>query len=191
MAPISQEILVNEQMSEEFEKSRVTYEQNCAFARNLNDHMNRMPTIAITVTGGLWFGAGIAEGLQEAIRFALLLFSGVANLALILAIFRVRDVYQSHLEKMYEFYPSGFVPGRPEKPRLGRFGGYSMVTVYAVLMTIACILSFAGAFGFYWPLNSISPWAGFLIAAVVLIIIMTAITGCFGRQSQNNQREAD
>jgi hypothetical protein len=170
----------------EFERDRVTYEQNCAFARNLNDQMNRMPTIAVTVTGGLWFGAGIAEGLQDSIRFALLLFAGIVNLALILAIFRVRDVYQSHLEKMKEFHPPGFVPSQPKKPRLGRFGGYSMVTVYAILMSIACILSFAGAFGFYWPLNSISPWAGFLIAAIFLIIIMTAITGCFGRQSQTD-----
>jgi hypothetical protein len=37
---------------------------------------------------------------------------------------------------------------------MGRLGDYSMVTVYALLMLAASVLSVLGAFTFYWPFEA-------------------------------------
>ena len=68
----------------------------------------------MTLTGGLWFGAGVTEHIPTEIRFALLLFAGLCNLALILAVLRVRDVLESYLEKIKTFREASFASGRAE-----------------------------------------------------------------------------
>ena len=40
-------------MSEEFERSKLCYEQNFEHARTLNAQMNQVPVLAMTLTGGL------------------------------------------------------------------------------------------------------------------------------------------
>src|SRR5690606_11036982 len=105
-------------MNDDNERMRVCYEQNFEQARSLNVQMNHVPVLAMTLTGGLWFAAGVTQGLPIDIRFALLLFAGLCNLALALAVLRIRDVLESYLEKLEEFYPKGFASGRPKKPKL-------------------------------------------------------------------------
>lgn len=135
----------------EFERERVCYEQNFEQARSLNGQMNQIPTVAITLTGGLWFAAGLTVKMQAQMRFGLLIFAALCDVGLGLAILRVRDVFHSYLEKLKVFHPPSFVEGRPTRPKMGRLGSYSMVTVYALLMFAACLLSLFGAFTFYWP----------------------------------------
>jgi hypothetical protein len=113
--------------------------------------MNQIPTLAITLTGGLWFAAGVTEKMQTPMRFGLLIFAGLCNIGLVLAILRVRDVFNSYLERLQAFHPASYVGGRPTSPKMGRLGNYSMVTVYALLMLMASLLSLFGAFTFYWP----------------------------------------
>ena len=129
--------------------------------------MNRVPTLAVTLTGGLWYGASLTQTVDTTIRLGLLLLAGVCNLALILASVRIRDVLQSYLEELKSFDPGSFASGVPSRPKLGRFGSYSMIGVYASLMGIGAVLSFAGAFGFYWPFEP-SRWWGVLALVVVL-----------------------
>ncbi len=138
----------------EFEREKVCYEQNFEQARSLNAQMNQIPTLAITLTGGLWFAAGVTEKMQTPMRFGLLIFAGLCNIGLVLAVLRVRDVFHSYLEKLRAFHPPSYVEGRPDAPKIGRLGDYSMVTVYALLMLVASLLSLFGAFTFYWPFDA-------------------------------------
>jgi hypothetical protein len=158
-------------MSEdELQRQKVCYEQNFAQFRSLNEQMNRVPTIAVTLTGGLWFGAALTKDMETTTRFALLIFAGLANVALGLSCLRIRDVMQSYLEKIRTFYEPGFASGRPERPTLGRFGGYSMIVTYTLLMGSAAVLSWMGAFSFYWPFPRFSAWWGVAIFAVLLLL---------------------
>lgn len=155
-------------MSEdEFEREKVCYEQNFQQARSLNSQMNQVPVLAMTLTGGLWFAAGITENLYPEIRFALLLFAGFCNIALILAALRIRDVFHSYLEHIESFHPGSFASGKPKDPKAPQLGDYSMITIYCALMAIGSLLSFVGALGFYWPF-SFEKWIG-VVALIVTI----------------------
>ena len=151
----------------DFEREKVCYEQNFQHARSLNYQMNQVPVLAMTITGGLWFAAGVTENLYSEIRFSLLLFTGFCNIALILAALRIRDVFDSYLERIKQFCPDSFASGKPEDPKMQQLGDYSMIAIYCTLMGIGTVLSFVGAFGFYWPF-CFSRWAG-IIALVVLL----------------------
>lgn len=148
----------------------ICYEQNFEQARSLNTQMNQVPVLAMTLTGGLWFGAGVTDNLDPEIRFALLLFACLCNIALILAILRIRDVFESYLEKIKEFNSSSFASGRPENPKIRRLGSYSMVSIYCVLMGIGSILSFFGAFFTHWPFQ-IPFWIGVITFLIGLAFI--------------------
>src|SRR5690242_12138578 len=100
-------------MPDSFEREKACYEHNAAQMRSLNEQMNRVPTVSVTITGGLWFAAAQIPVLDGAIKFGLLVFAGFANLGLTLACFRIRDVIQSYLEKMKTFAPKHFVDGNP------------------------------------------------------------------------------
>lgn len=159
-----------------FNRKRVCYEQNFQQARSLNDQMNRLPALAITLTGGLWFGASLTQNIDTAIRFGLLFFAGVCNLALVLAAVRIRDVLESYLEQIRAFDPESFASGRPDKPRLGKLGSYSMIGVYASLLIIGAVLSFAGAFGFYWPFKQGRYWGVLALVALLVMVFLFLTT---------------
>lgn len=151
----------------DFEREKVCYEQNFEQARSLNIQMNQVPVLAMTLTGGLWFAAGVTENLYSEIRFGLLLFAGFCNIALILAALRIRDVFHSYFERIRQFHPDSFASGKPEDPKMPQLGDYSMIAIYCALMAIGSVLSFAGALGFYWPFN-FGRWIG--IAALVVVL---------------------
>ena len=154
----------------EFARQKVCYEQNFQQARNLNVQMNHVPVLAMTLTGGLWFGAGVTEYLHEQIRFALLLFAGFCNIALILAILRIRDVLESYLEKIQAFHEPSFASGKPQNPKIPYLGSYSMISIYCTLMGLGGIFSFFGAFVTHWPYD-FSPWWGVVVHVLVLLIL--------------------
>lgn len=137
----------------DFERQKICYEQNCEHARSVNKQMNQVPLLAMTLTGGLWFAAGLQVSLDKEIRFGLLLFAGLCNFALVLAAIRIRDVFQSYIDRMEEFYPAAFAGGKPQKPRLPWLGSYSMISIYCILIVIAGCMSVTGAFLFYWPFD--------------------------------------
>src|SRR5437868_5839840 len=120
---------------EAFEREKLCYQHNTAQMRALNEQMTRVPPIAITLTGGLWFAASQAT-VDPVIKFGLLLFAGVANVGLGASCYRIRDVIESYLAKIKEFDPAHFADGRPAKPRWW-FSDYSMITIYVSLMGAA------------------------------------------------------
>jgi hypothetical protein len=157
-------------MPEAFEREKACYEHNATQMRSLNEQMNRVPTVSLTITGGLWFAAAQIPALDGVIKFGLLIFAGFANVGLTLACFRIRDVIQSYLENMRSFEPKYFVEGIPARPFLKRFSHYSMITVYASLMIIAAIMSFIGAFYFYWPFANEYRVLGIAILFAIIFI---------------------
>lgn len=139
--------------------------------------MNNVPVLSMTLTGGLWFGAGVTDKLFLEIRFGLLLFSGLCNIAFILAALRIRDVFHSYLEKIEEFNPNSFCTGKPKKPTTGKLGSYSMISIYCTLMGIGGIFSFLGAHIFYWPFG-FPKWCG---GATIIIILLMGYCILFSR----------
>ncbi len=149
--------------------AKVCYEQNFEQARSLNTQMNQVPVLAMTLTGGLWFAAGVTEHLDTGIRFALLTFAGFCDLAFVLAILRIRDVLESYFEKLEQFSPPHFASGEPNKPKISWLGRYSMVTIYGSLMLMAAIASFFGGFWKYWPLPEQLRYEG--VGALILLLL--------------------
>ena len=159
-------------MANEYDREKTCYEHNWQQARKLNQQLNRVPITSMTLTGGLWFGAGLEAGVPDNYKAILLGFAGVCNLFLILAAYKIRDVFQSYLEKIREFHPDGFVIGRPEKPRLRSFGRYSMLNLYTTLMGIAAGISFI--------------WAGMTEKWTIPVIVIVIL--CFAWAIDNHQR---
>jgi hypothetical protein len=159
---------------ETFEREKASFEHNTAQMRALNEQMSKVPTISVTLTGGLWFAAAQSPTVDLSIKFGLLIFAGIANLGLVLACFRIRDVLESYLEKIKEFAPHHFATGRPKKPFLEKFSHYSMITVYAGLMGSAAVLSFIGAFFYYWPAAPEYRWLG-VIAFLIILGVIAAV----------------
>jgi len=157
------------------DRETVCYQQNFEQMRSLNTQMNHVPVLAMTLTGGLWFGAGVTEDLDVEIRFALLLFAGLCNIALILTVVRIRDVLQSYLDKIKAYHPASFASGKPNSPKLPWLQGYSMILTYAALMMCGAALSFIGAFWKYWPFENFPRWIGILITLVVLAALYRAV----------------
>jgi hypothetical protein len=158
-------------MSEhDFDREKVCYEQNFQHARALNAQMNQVPVLAMTLTGGLWFGAGVTSNLPTLFRFALLIFASLCDLALILATVRIRDVFESYLEKINAFCPSSFASGKPTNPTMPWLGSYSMIYIYCALILLGAIFSVVAAFSNYWPF-AFGVWCGVATYVAVLAII--------------------
>lgn len=157
-------------MSDEgWSRQQICYQQNSEHARSLNTQMHRIPALAMTLTGGLWFGAGITANLQDEIRFALLMFAGLCNLCLTLAVLRVRDVVASYLEKIQAYHPESFAAGKPTTPKVPWLGDYGMISIYGLLMLSGALISFCGAFWKYWPFN-ISGWVGVIVLGAAFFV---------------------
>ena len=157
------------------------YVQNCEQFRCLNAQMNRVPALAMTLTGGLWFGAGATDlgaantdDQDSLIRFALLMLAGFSNLALILIVFRTRDVMASYLERIEEFYPTSFARGIPKDPTVPRLGNNSMIRIFSALMLLAATFSFFGAFWSYWPFEFCCIW-GVVILGILLLVLYCCV----------------
>lgn len=171
---------------DDFQRALACYQNNFEQARSLNTQMSQVPVLAMTLTGGLWFGAGVTENLFSELRFGLLLFAGFCNIALILAALRIRDVFHSYLEKIKEFHPSSFAGGRPSNPKMPKLGDYSMISIYCALMAIGSALSFTGALGFYWPF-AVTRWLGAVILIATLAVIYFAL---FRRSAETSESGA-
>lgn len=154
----------------DFEREKACYEQNFQHARTLNAQMNQVPMLAITLTGGLWFGAGVTSDLPILFRFALLIFASLCDLALILATLRIRDVFESYLEKIERFSPSNFASGMPSKPKMPWLGSYSMISIYCALILLGALFSAFAAFWNYWPF-AFNVWFGVAVYVIVLAVV--------------------
>jgi hypothetical protein len=158
------------------EKSAACYSENFQQFRALNSQMNQVPVLAMTLTGGLWFGAGMKEGLDTEIRFALFMLAGFGNIALTLIVVRVRDVLESYLDKIKAFHPESFASGVPQRPRAPRLGSYSMITIFSTVMLLAAVFSFVVAFWKYWPFPYSRWWGVSAFGALIVALYLTIFT---------------
>ena len=84
------------------------YQQNYQQFRSLNQIMWQIPVLAMTLTGGLWFG--VSRILENTwLVTALLLTAVVGNGALFAVLFRFRHVMDCYLAWLRLASPDGFV----------------------------------------------------------------------------------
>jgi hypothetical protein len=133
---------------EQYKRDEATFKENCQFARGLNTQIMQIPAFAITLTGGLWFAA-MTRDVENLARIVLFSFAAIADLALILVLFRLRDVMQSYLEKAKSFNEAAFSNGIPEKPLIPWLGRHAMVRIYGLILLFAAAVSCAGAAFYY------------------------------------------
>ena len=150
--------------SHRFERAKASFEQNFQQFRNLNDQMNRIPAFAVTLTAGFWYVAVVSEygntlgPLEEKLaRFALMLFAGICDLVLVGIAIRIRDVMDDYLDRVRRFEGEWWTERTPSIPM---FKGYSMVSMYSILILAGTAFSWGGAFLLFWPREAYSLWCG-------------------------------
>ena len=129
-----------------FERDRVAYEQNAQHLRALNQFLWQVPTIAITLTGGLWYGMTKID--TPMMREGLLAFAALADLLLIIVLLRIRFLFGQYLVAQ-----KGFNPKFEIKSENGPWilPGWTVVTCFAVMLLVGAVGS-----GYYaWQLKNI------------------------------------
>lgn len=135
---------VSPQSDEKFERDKLCFEQNSETFRSLNQIMWQIPAIAMTLTGGLWFGASIVE--VKHFTYLLLSLAAIGNTGLALALHRMRFLIGEHLKKMREFHPTGFVEGEGG----GLFEGRKVVVrTFQALLLLSAVISMVGIYLVY------------------------------------------
>ena len=78
------------------------YEQQSAEFRSLNGFFWQIPLIMMTLNGGLWFSVASLE-LGVGIQRPVLWFAALANVIVIFALFRLRDIMGALLTKIHGY----------------------------------------------------------------------------------------
>lgn len=183
--------VATEQDEHAFDRAKASFDQNFLQFRHLNDQLNKVPALAVTLTGGFWYVAVVqkfpagTEPHQEAIaRFALMIFATIANLMLVRISIRIRDVMSDYWKKL-----EGFMGVHaPEKAAPNRFvfGDYSMISMYATMMLAGALLSGIGAFVLFWPRTGLSlcvAAGSALGASIAIVVIANGLPKWLGRRS--------
>jgi hypothetical protein len=114
--------------------TEVIYQQWCQDFRSINEIFWRIPFIAMTLTGGIAFGAGTLK-FSPQMQSALLYFLALCNLCFVVIVWRLRiGVMEPLLNRIYQF------EGRA-KPRMS----YAIVATFTILFTITGVFSAYGA----------------------------------------------
>lgn len=157
-----------------FEHAKAAFDQNFAQFRHLNDQMNRIPAFAVTLTGGFWYiavvsdyGQALGPFREHLARFALMLFAGLCDFALVCIAIRVRDVMADYLDRVRRFEGEWWSERTPSLPI---FKDYSMISMYSILIIAGAVLSWVGAFVLFWPSDQLSYWWGILSLAGALAV---------------------
>lgn len=106
---------------------KAVYGQLCGDFRSLNGFLWQTPLIFTTLTGGLWFAVASLDLTHDA-RVWILRFAAVANILMIVALYRLRSVMQRILVKIASY------DNRP----IGR-RNYIIVTCFAALLAVAAL----------------------------------------------------
>ncbi|MUZ74489.1 hypothetical protein GOZ90_17510 [Agrobacterium vitis] len=109
---------------------KVIYEQRCEDFRSLNGFLWQSPLIIMTLTGGLWFAVGSFD-ISDRARTMLLVFAGISNLLMIIALIRLRYVMQKVLADIRSYDGKG---------KIG--GNFIIVGTFCALLLFAAVGSF-------------------------------------------------
>lgn len=114
------------------------FTQNFETFRALNALMWQIPLIAMTLTGGLWFGVSSIKDMPL-MRSGLLLLATFGDLGLMVVLARLRHIIGCYLDWIEGAYPRGFVPAK------GKSWGTRAKTVkttFQLMLLSAAIISF-------------------------------------------------
>lgn len=102
----------------ENQKFLASFNHNSENFRSLNQLMWQIPLIAMTLTGGLWFGVSKTES-SKLFSACLLVIAILGNVGLVIALKRLRFVMSRYLEWFRSAHPSGFVSAEGDGSRTG------------------------------------------------------------------------
>lgn len=97
---------MNEKFKSELELA--AFNQTHESFRSLNQQMWQIPLIAMTLTGGLWFGVSTVKDFPL-FQLALLLLAAAGNAALFIILLRLRFVMEQHLRWLKANHPRTFI----------------------------------------------------------------------------------
>ncbi|MFL0797109.1 MAG: hypothetical protein K6L73_06415 [Cellvibrionaceae bacterium] len=136
-------------MDNQFERDKACYEQHSESFRNLNNQMWQVPIIAMTLTGGLWFGIYSSE-ITSNTAMLILMFCGFCNFLLILILWRVRTIMGLLIEKLYKFNPDYAID---TKTASWPWNINNLVVIlFSAMLALSSAISFFAAMLRYWPL---------------------------------------
>lgn len=134
------------------QKELACYAQNYEQFRALNQQMWQIPIIAMTLTGGLWYGIinlhSTYGSSAQAWSAFLLLFASISNFALTFILGRMRKVMDRYFEKLKNFNQDAFVEAEPS-PKDGFWGQFSVHKIFRLLLISASVLSLVGAINIF------------------------------------------
>jgi hypothetical protein len=135
-------------VDEQFERDRICYEHHSESFRNLNTQMWQVPIIAMTLTGGLWFGIVSSDLLNTHACAAklLLTFCGICDILFIMVLCRVRLVMTCLIEKLVLFN-EGYAINPQESDKAGILTKIDklVVILFSLMLGGAAVLSFLAA----------------------------------------------
>ncbi len=119
------------------ERDLAAFDQNSQTFRSLNQLMWQIPLIAMTLTGGLWFGVSKVNE-SPLFQTCLLLLALFGNIGLIVVLARLRYIMDEYLTWLQEFHPRGFVAAKGR-----RFGtdSYTVRRIFQFLLGLAALIS--------------------------------------------------
>lgn len=113
---------------------KVVYEQLCNDFRSLNGFLWQTPLIIMTLTGGVWFAVA-SFSMSDIARSRLLLFAGLANIIMIVALFRLRYVMQ-RIHHQIQAHDQRDVTGP----------NYTIVICFTFMLLLAALGSFKASY---------------------------------------------
>ncbi len=135
----------NELMSD---KNLLLYEQDGTHFRALNEILWRIPALAMTLTGGLWFGIATIDTQQYLIKIGMFLLSAAGNVAFMFAIWRLRiGVMERYLVRMSQFSTLPSVEKPPYVPKVLVESNYAVIALFSFMLLMASVISVVGAIG--------------------------------------------
>lgn len=108
-----------QQSERDHDRQMAAYDQNSQTFRSLNQLMWQVPLLAMSLTGGLWFG--VAKTASPLFQLSLLTLAALGNLVLIVVVARLRYIMEAYLRWLEDFNASGFVAARGDKIWNGPF----------------------------------------------------------------------
>lgn len=106
--------------------------------------MWQVPIIAMTITGGLWFGIGTVSTLIFGVKTLIFFLSFIINCGLIIVLLRIRYVMSEYLNSIQRFHPNGYVEAKGN----GRWWTRSrvVITAFSCMLGLSGLMSLLAAF---------------------------------------------
>jgi hypothetical protein len=127
-------------VNEAFEREKTSYEQNFQHVRVIIPMTYQIPAMAITITGGLWFGALKTHGVP-AFGYLFLILAFMMNVGFYFIMRRFGQIIDIYLDALRDFYPAGYVTAKSH-PKVSQHP--EVITVFKLFFVGAAVFSVLG-----------------------------------------------